>query len=209
MAYNVEIDLRIKKPSKSPVNKRYLQELIVCTPYYLLGIKAVDTKAINTSVALIHITTTRASLLPLFERKDAYCVVSIALHCIALYCLVLPSIHCLALPSMHCLVLLSMRCILISDNTTVNVGCLYICDLSGLHSQGRRNNARRFNCDVQYADPNINLCKFGKISSKQAEEENKTLGKVLPVEASLPQQSRCQVLPPRKKTKKTWASYKT
>ena len=120
-----------------------MQELIVCTPYYLLGIKAVDTKAINTSVALIHITTTRASLLPLFERKDAYCVVSIALHCIALYCLVLPSIHCLALPSMHCLVLLSMRCILISDNTTVDVGCLYICDLSGLHSQGRRNNARR------------------------------------------------------------------
>merc|ERR1711954_115495 len=128
--------------------------------YYLLGIKAVDTKAINTSVALIHITTTRASLLPLFQRKDAYCVVSIALHCIALYCLVLPSMHC----------------ILISDNTTVDVGCLYICDLSGLHSQGRRNNARRFNCDVQYADPNINLCKFGKISSKQAEEENKTLG---------------------------------
>ena len=58
-----------KKPRKCPVNKRYLQELIVCTPYYLLGIKAVDTKVINTSVALIHITTTRASLLPLFEKR--------------------------------------------------------------------------------------------------------------------------------------------
>ena len=86
---------------------------------------------------------------------------------------------------MHFLVLPSMHCILISDITAVDVGYLYICDLSGLHSQGRRNNARRFNCDIQYADPNINLCKFGKISSKQAEEENKTLGKVLPLEASL------------------------
>ena len=36
---------------------------------YYLGIKAVDAKVINTSVALIHITTTKASLLPLFEKK--------------------------------------------------------------------------------------------------------------------------------------------
>ena len=78
-----------------------------------------------------------------------------------------------------------MHCILISDNTAVDVGCLYICDLSVVHSQGRRNNARRFNCDVHNADPNINLCKYGKISPKKVEEENKTSGKVPPLEASL------------------------
>ena len=78
-----------------------------------------------------------------------------------------------------------MHCILISDNTAVDVGCLYNCDLSVVHSQGRRNNACRFNCDVHNADPNINLCKFGKISPKKAEEKNKTLGKVLYLVESL------------------------
>ena len=86
---------------------------------------------------------------------------------------------------MHFLVLPSMHCILISDITAVDVGYLYICDLSGLHSQGRRNNARRFNYDVHNSDPNINLCKFGKISPKKAEEQNKTLGKVLYLAESL------------------------